>query len=143
HYVYRYINPSWLQYAKPHQFAILSRRGDLGVGVFPLPEWHVKEGEGVIHNLGLRITFEEAPREGEDKGAFKTVGDLEHAKIVRCYVNGMSMKNIAALFNRSTFTVKLHIDKHNRRVGENGVCEICKRAKSELYETLATRNTPL
>lgn len=140
HYVYRWINPPWLQYCKPHQFAILSRRGDIGVGVFPLPEWHVKEGEGITDKLGLKIEFEEAPLKGEDRGRFQTVGDREHAQMIRLYVEeGLGMKAVATRLGRSSGTVKWQIDRHNEAVAKIGYCPACRRAKSSLEAAAATR----
>jgi len=34
-FIYRHIQPGLLQYAKPHQFAVVTRREDIGVGVLP------------------------------------------------------------------------------------------------------------
>jgi len=36
-FLYRVFEPAWLQYMKPREFAILSRRGDIGIGVFECP----------------------------------------------------------------------------------------------------------
>ncbi|MBS7612463.1 hypothetical protein KEJ27_09765 [Candidatus Bathyarchaeota archaeon] len=137
HYVYRHIDPAWLQYAKPYQFAILSRRGDIGVGVFPLAVWHVKEGEGIVDRLNLKIQFEEQPLRGEDRGTYQTVGDREHAEIIHLYAEGLSMKVLAARFSRSSGTIKSHIDRHNVSVLKVGYCPACRRASSPLEATPA------
>lgn len=138
HYVYRYIDPSWLQHAKPSQFAILTRQGDIGVGVFPLPEWHVREGEGITHKLGLKIAFEEAPEKGKYRGSFTTVGDREHAEIIKLYLEeGLSMLTIARRLMRSSSTVKMQIDRHNQAVAKIGYCPQCRRIRSKLEAALA------
>ncbi len=140
YYMYRHINPPWMQRMKPYQFAILSRRGDVGVGTFPLPEWHVKEGEGITFKLGLKIQFEEEPEKGESRGTFQTLGDKEHAQIISLYVNEhLGMKTIASRLSRSSYTVKLHIDKHNEAVEKTGYCPRCRRVKSPLDAALAQR----
>ncbi|MCD6465638.1 hypothetical protein J7L27_04655 [Candidatus Bathyarchaeota archaeon] len=36
-FLYRVFEPAWLQYMTPREFAVLSRRGDVGVGVFECP----------------------------------------------------------------------------------------------------------
>ncbi|MDH7564788.1 MAG: hypothetical protein ACQXXG_09520 [Candidatus Bathyarchaeia archaeon] len=140
HYMYRYINPPWMQRMKPFQFAILSRRGDIGVGTFPLVDWHVKEGEGIVYQLGLKVQFEEAPEKGESRGTFQTLGDREHAQIIALYVNEhLGMKVIAARLSRSSYTVKDHVDKHNAAVEKMGYCPRCRRVKSPLDAVLAQR----
>lgn len=132
HYLYRYIDPYWLQYAKPHQFAILSRRGDIGVGVFPLPQWHVKEGEGISNALGLKIQFEERAQEGENRGKYKTIGDEEHAQICTLYSQGVGMDSISKKLGRSTKSIFDHINKHDKAIKQLGYCPQCRRVKSVL-----------
>lgn len=137
HFVYRYIEPAWLQYAEPYEFAVLTRRGDIGVGVFPMPEWHAREGENVAGKVGVKVVFTEQPMQGVDKGAYKTVGDEEHAQIISMYVDGqLSMMAIAQKLNRSSGTVKWHVDKHNGAVAKLGYCPQCRRAKSPLEATI-------
>ena len=140
HYIYRYIDPKWLRYAQANQFAVLSKEGDIGVGVFPLPEWHVKEGEGIAYKLGLKISFEEELEKGEYRGTFKTVGDREHAQIITIYVEeGLGMKSIAQRLGRSSATIKTQIERHNRFVEKMGYCPACRRAKSPLQTEPAGR----
>jgi len=132
HYVYHYINPAWLQYCKPHQFAVLSRRGDIGVGVFPLTPWHAKEGEGLLYSLGLKIQFEEVPLEGLYRGKWTTVGDQEHAEMCKMYAEGKGFVAIAKQFHRSTKAVWDHLTKHDFAIQRIGYCAQCRRAKSPL-----------
>ena len=140
HYVYRYVNPAWLQYAKPYQFAVLSRRGDVGVGVFPLTTWHVKEGEGIVNALKIEVKFEEQPHKGKHRGTYQTVGDKEHAQIIQLYVvERLSMGVLAARFGRSSGTIKMQVDAHNDAVNKIGYCPRCKRAGSSQESTLAVR----
>jgi len=140
HFIYRYIEPSWLQYTKPHEFALLSRRGDIAIGVSPLPEWHAREGEDVAGKVGLHVRFEELPETGMDRGSYRTIGDREHAEIVRLYgEEGKGMSAIAKILNRSSGSVKLQIDKHNDDVTKLGYCPACRRVKSSFEQKIGKR----
>jgi predicted DNA-binding protein YlxM (UPF0122 family) len=135
-WVYRYINPTFLQRMEPYQFVITTRKGDLGIGTFPLVKWHAKEGEGILSKIGLKITFEERPLEAKLKGTFKTIGDMEHTQIIEMYIEGdKSMEYIAKQLNRSSKSIFLQIKKHNLAIEKMGFCPMCKRAKSR-YETI-------
>jgi len=137
-FIYRYIEPSFLQGMKPNQFVILSRRGHIGVGVFPYPEWHKEEGEDILSKLHIKVTFEEKPEAGAFRGKYKTLGDIEHAEIIEMYVvQGMGMDSIAAKIERSTKTVFDHINSHTRDVQRLGYCPRCRRAGSKLEATPA------
>ena len=129
-FLYRVLEPAWLQYMKPREFAILSRRGDIGIGVFECPSWHAREGEDVAGKVGLKVKFEERPEKGEYRGRFTTVGDVEHAEICRLYSQGLSMHKIASQTGRSTKTVLDHINRHDEAVDKLGYCPACRRAKS-------------
>ena len=141
-FIYRYINPSWLQYAQPHQFAVVTKRGDIGVGIFPLPEWHVREGEDLISKLNVHVSFEETPEKPVDRGRFKTVGDAEHSVIVAAYIEEpFGMNKLARKMNRSPATIDNVIREHNASVEKIGYCPSCKRTKSKYAEQPA-RKTP-
>ena len=127
-FIYRYVEPTFLQYARPDEFIILSRYGDLGYGVFSLPPWHVNEGEDLPSELGIEVEFE--PREGVDRGKYRTVGDEEHASIVASYVEeGLSVQRLAEKFKRSTWTIHNVLKKHDFNVMTLGYCPACRRAK--------------
>ncbi|MBC7112558.1 MAG: hypothetical protein H5T34_00815 [Candidatus Methanomethyliales bacterium] len=139
-HVYRWIKPGWLQYAKPHEFAIVSRQGDIGVGTFPFHEWHKREGEDILQVAGIKVQFEERPEEGADRGRYKTVGDEEHARIISLYTEeGKSMESIGKQLGRSAKTVYDHIHEHNNDVERLGYCPKCRRASSPLAEVKTTR----
>ena len=58
-WIYRYIKPEWLQKCQPKYFAILSRKGAVGVGLFKLPTWHKRPRENLLKALNIRITRKE------------------------------------------------------------------------------------
>lgn len=144
HYVYKYIEPTWLQKAKPNQFAILSKEGCIGVGIFPCPEWHVKEGEGIVRKLNMKIIFKERPEEAIDRGTYITVGDREHAQIIEYYIkHELGMRTIAIHMKRSSRTVKEHIDKHNEAILKIGFCPSCRRVENGLDKQIARKRKPI
>jgi hypothetical protein len=137
-FIYRYIEPSFLQSMKQSQFVILSRRGHLGVGVFPYPTWHKTEGEDILSKLRIKVVFEEKPEEGVFRGRYTTLSDQEHADLIDMYVNqGLSMGKIAERMKRSDKSVFDHINKHTKDVLRIGYCPKCRRAGSKLDTTPA------
>jgi len=132
-FVYRYVEPCFLQNMKPGQFVILTRRGHIGVGVFSYPAWHKSEGEDILAKLRLKVAFEEKPEAGAYRGKYVTLSDQEHAELVEMYVvQGLGMDDVAAKMQRSTKTVFDHLGKHTRDVQRLGYCPRCRRAGSKL-----------
>jgi predicted DNA-binding protein YlxM (UPF0122 family)/energy-coupling factor transporter ATP-binding protein EcfA2 len=139
-WVYRYVKPNWIQKMEQKQFLILTRKGDLGIGVFPLPSFHMKEGEGILSKIGLKITFEEKPMEAISRGTFKTIGDLEHSKIIEMYIDqNLGMHEIAKQLDRSSRSILLHIDRHNEAIEKMGYCPACRRSKSKFESIKAEK----
>jgi hypothetical protein len=138
YFIYRYVQPTFLQNMKPSQFVILSRRGHIGLGVFPYPSWHKEEGEDILSKLNIKVAFEEKPEEGEYRGRYRTLGDKDHAEIIELYVNGgLSMWKIAERLKRSDKTIYDHITSHTKKVQQIGYCPKCRRAGSKLESTPA------
>jgi len=54
-WVYSWIKPEWLQWAKPQYFAIISRRGSIGIGLFEMPSWHKRPRENLLKALGIKV----------------------------------------------------------------------------------------
>jgi hypothetical protein len=66
----------------------------------------------------------------ENRGTFKTIGDKEHAAIIALYAEGLSMNKISKQANRSTKSLKDHIDSHNLSVQRSAFCPVCRRVHS-------------
>jgi hypothetical protein len=134
------LEPHLVRQLKPNQFILLTKKGGISYGVFPEVSWHKKEQEDILKVLGIKRDFTEPIQEGTFKGAFRAVGDKEHAEILRLYIeDNMSMGKIADKLERSPRTNQLHIQSHNKAVGRKGVCGACRRVKSEHYNILADR----
>ena len=118
---------------KPWEFALVCRKGPLGIGLFPYHEWHKREKENILKAVGIKVEYGEELNEGEYRGTFRTVSDKEHAEMIRLYIEeGLSYEKIAEHFNRSSRTPLLHIQKHNKAIMKSGFCPSCKKLESKL-----------
>lgn len=54
-FLYRYLRPEWLRNMRVSQFAILSRRGHIGVGVNEMPSWHKRSRENILRSMDIRV----------------------------------------------------------------------------------------
>ena len=124
----------------PHFFIILSKTGSIGVGEFKEIDWHKQEGENILKAVGISVEYGEPIEKGQYRGTHNTVGDPEHAEIIRLYVDeSLSMNRIAEKLKRSSRVPFTIIHKHNARVEGSGFCPACRRVKSQLDKTLARR----
>lgn len=141
-WLYSYVDPHLVRRLKAEQFLLLSRKGAIGYGTFPEVEWHKREKENILHQLGITVTYGEPLKESILKGTFKTVGDKEHAEMIRLYVEEeLSMNRISEKLKRSPRTPHTHIKAHNQSVNRSGFCSACKRVGSQYYSVLAERKT--
>ena len=139
-FLYRFFSPGFVRSMKPWEFILVCRSGGLAVGHFPYHDWHKREGEDIIKNVGLKISYGEVLELPKDLGLFQSVGDEEHSRIILMYAKeGLGMGKIAEQLKRSTRTPKMHIDKHNSAVERSGFCAICKRVGSEFQDKMAKR----
>jgi hypothetical protein len=139
-FLYRFFTPSFIRSMKPWEFILCCRGGSLGVGHFPFHDWHKREGEDIIKNVGLKINYGEILELPKDKGAYETVGDQEHCQIISLYVEkALGMNKVAEQLKRSTRTVMVHINRHNLSVERSGFCAPCKRMASPFYDKKAIR----
>jgi len=140
-WLYSYVEPHLVRKLKPQQFILLSRTGGIGYGVFPFHEWHKRERENILKAVGVKVEYGETLEEPILKGTYKTVGDKEHVKIIRLYVEeALSMVKIGEKLGRSSGTPHKHITSHNLSVSRSGFCPPCKRAGGEYYSALAERS---
>ena len=140
-WLYSIFDPHALRRMKPQHFIILSRHGGVGLGTFKAIPWHKREGENILKAVGVKVEYGEPVKMGEYRGKYRTLGDREHAELVRLYVEeGLSMRGVAERLGRSLYTVKSHIDRHNAAVQRAGYCPACRRAHSPLQSTMARRS---
>ena len=139
-WLYSIFDPHAIRNLQPQNFIIVARGGAVGLGEFPYPSWHKRERENILRAVGVKVEYGEPLVEGEYKGTYRTVGDLEHAEIIRLYIEeGLSMPKIAEALGRSSRTIQTHIHKHNRAVERSGFCPACRRARSPYEASLAIR----
>jgi len=63
-WIFNWIKPEWLQRCHPKYFAILSRRGAVGIGLFELPKWHKRPREHLLRALNIKISKLRPEEEG-------------------------------------------------------------------------------
>ena len=129
-----------LQNMRKDVFVILSKKGCIGRGTFPYHTWHKEEKENIMRAVGVKCEYGEPVFKGEDRGIYKTVGDREHADIIKLYLNDdLGMSKIAEKLGRSSASVHSHIKRHNRAVRRSGFCAPCRRVKASFESDLAER----
>lgn len=139
-WLYSFFDPKVFRNMSPQHFIIVSKTGALGLGQFPFHEWHKREKENILKNVGVEVQYGEVLEEAKYRGTFKTVSDKEHAEIIRLYVeDALGMKEIAAKLNRSSRTPHAHIHSHNHAVERSGFCPACKRTGSSYFNKTAIR----
>lgn len=139
-WLYKYIEPYIIRNTPPQFFFILSKTGSIGIGEFKEITWHKQEGENILKAVGIKVEYGEPIETGQYRGTHTTVGDKEHADIIRLYVDeGLSMDRIAEKLERSSKTPFTIIHKHDAYVEGSGFCPSCRRVKSNRDKTLARR----
>ena len=124
----------------PQYFIIMSKTGALGLGDFPYPEWHKKEKENILANLGIYVEYGETRYEGEYKGTYKTVSDKEHAEMIRLYIEeGLGINKIAEMLGPSSRTPLMQLKRHNKAVHRSGFCPICRRNRNKYGSELVQK----
>lgn len=127
-WLYHMVRASWVRNMPRSSFLMVTRNGSIGIGAFSPISWHKEEGEDILKAVGIRREASEAPKLGEDRRTFKTIGDNEHSEIMALYLDEMqSMMKIAKLKSRSPATIKAQIDSHNQAIQRSGFCPACKR----------------
>jgi hypothetical protein len=140
-WLYSILEPHVIRNMPPQFFIILSKTGSIGVGEFKEITWHKQEGENILKAVGISAEYGEPIETGEYRGTHSTVGDREHAEIIKLYIDeGLSMNRIAEKKERSSRVPFTIIHKHNASVEGAGFCPACRRVKSKLDKTLARRS---
>jgi hypothetical protein len=131
-WLYRFYKPSGVMRMGVEKFIVVSRDGPIGEGDFELPYWHKQPKEHMLKLFGIKTVHGDVPNLG-DKGG--QVGDYEHVDImVRRTTTHASMEAIGRAIGRSSRTVHMHIEHHNRMVREVGTCDKCTRVRSHLAQ---------
>lgn len=137
HWLYSYFNSSTVRNMQPKYFIIISKTGALGLREFPYPEWHKKEKENILSNVGIKTECGEPIFEGEYRGTFRTVSDKEHAEIIGLYIEeGLGINKIAEILGRSSRTPLVQIKRHNKAVDRSGFCPTCRRVRGNYQSQL-------
>lgn len=129
-WLYSFITPEFIRQMKKGEFVIIANSGAIGIGEFKPLTWHKQQGEHILKAVDVKVEYGEAPKLGEDRRTYKTIGDPEHAEIIALYVDSeKSMAKIEKQKERSRSTIKAQIDSHNEAIKRSGFCPQCSRVK--------------
>jgi hypothetical protein len=150
HFTYTWLDPEKLTQLENHEFFLFARDGGLGIGTNGYPWWHKKEFEDLMGELGIVITYKEAPIPSELHGGVMTIGDFDHAEIVRLYIEErIGMSTIKRVFDKkyielglttriSTETISRQLHNHDKEIdGANKVCPQCRRASGSYARVMS------
>ena len=142
-FLYRYFKPAWVRNMKAGEFVILTRKGGIGVGMFPEVTWHKKEKEDILKKVGVTVTQGEAMEYSKELGPnYRTMGDPEHILMVELYMGTASedgkRQGISKIgrhndIKRSASVVRKQLMKHDEQVDRNEFCAVCRRAGGKHY----------
>jgi hypothetical protein len=139
-WLYSIFEPYAFRRMHKKNFYILSKEGAIGAGIFNPIEWHKQEKENILKELGIKIEFGDPIEKGDYRGDYNTVGDPEHAEMVRLHIEeGLSFNRIAQKIGRSSRTPYTHIHLHNNNIVSAGFCVNCRRVKSKYEKTIAQK----
>jgi hypothetical protein len=131
-WLYSFFDPAVIRKMPRGNFVVVSKSGALGLGDFPYHSWHKEEKEDILASVGIRVEYGEPVEQGQNRGRRgSTIGDKEHSQIIEMYISGLSMSKINKQINRSTKSIKDHVDAHNSSVERSGFCPSCRRVKSQ------------
>jgi len=80
---------------------MLTRKGSIGVGIFPEVKWHKKEKENIFRKVGVEVEIGDELVYSTYKSDYRTVGDLDYARIFELYFWGTDGKGMG-IGNRQT-----------------------------------------
>lgn len=139
-WLYSYAEPHLVRKLHPNQFLLLVSDGSVGYGIFPEVPWHKKEKENIMKAVGIEVERGEELHRGVQRGTFKTVGDREHAEIIRLYVEeNLGLGRIGDEIGRSSKTCSDHVHKHNASVRKSGFCAPCKRVNTDYQSSIVQK----
>jgi hypothetical protein len=87
-WLYSIFEPHIIRNMPSQFFIILSRKGSVGMGEFKEILWHKQERENILKAVGVSVEYGEPIEKGQYRGTHSTVGDPEHAEIIRLCVEG-------------------------------------------------------
>lgn len=136
-FLYNYCDPFDMAGLPPNKFLVLTENASIGWGESEYPQFHKEEGVDLLEELGIQIEYGEPI----DEGDVNRLGDSEHEKIIRLYIEtpNQGMKKLGKRLIRSSYTIQTHIKKHNNSVEKNGFCARCKRIDSAYADTIAEK----
>lgn len=117
-WLYSYIDTHLVRKLGSQHVILLTRRGGIAHGVFPFPPLHKKEREDILKAVDVKVEYGER-LDSMLKGTYKTVGDVEHSRIIMLYIEeALNMGAIAEKLERSSRTIQTQL-KREMKEGKN------------------------
>ena len=159
-FVYKFIKPNAMNNLPRGSFAILTRRGSVGIGSFVYHDWHKKDSENILEELGMEVERPELKpedlistqaKEGTSKPQIAYVSpkpDEErekiHADVCSRYYNGEGFTSISRSYGKAYADYARRIvAAHNRNIMRNGFCPACQKFGNGLEKTILQRSQSL
>jgi len=157
-FVYKFIKPIAMNNLPRGSFAILTRRGSVGVGSFAYHDWHKKDNENILEELGMEVERPElkpedliATQEVQSTPLTKpqiayVIGKEEeekervHADVCSRFYHGETYISIGRSYGKdyADFAKRI-VHAHNRFIARNGFCYVCKKQGNGLERTILER----
>jgi hypothetical protein len=159
-FVYKFIKPIAINNLPRGSFAILTRRGSVGIGSFVYHEWHKKDNENILEELGMEVERPELKPEdliATTQGTSLTKPQIAyvspkpdegrervHADVCLRYFNGEGFTSISRSYGKAyaDFARRI-VAAHNRNILRNGFCPACKKFGNGLEKTILQRSQGL
>ncbi|MDG6934047.1 MAG: hypothetical protein JRN68_05065 [Nitrososphaerota archaeon] len=55
-FLYGFFKPQWFRYMRPEEFALVTKKGAIGLGKNTMPVWHKRPRENILRALGISVT---------------------------------------------------------------------------------------
>ncbi len=134
-YLYHWVKPKVFRLMKKSEFVCLQRNGAIAWCTTGLVPFHKEEGVNLLKELDITIEHGE---ELIESSSIK-IGDEEHLKIIKIYLENSSMEKTRNSFNppKGLATISRHVGDHNGEILKNGRCSRCAKLDEALSKTLA------
>jgi hypothetical protein len=157
-FLYKFIKPTAMNNLPRGAFAILTRRGSVGIGSFVYHEWHKRDNENILEELGMEVERPElkpedliATTQGTSKPQIAYVSpkpneerEKIHADVCLRYFNGEGFTSISRSYGKAYADYARRIvAAHNRNIARNGFCPACKKFGNGLEKTILQRSQGL
>jgi energy-coupling factor transporter ATP-binding protein EcfA2 len=136
-FLYKYIKPFAINRLPRGSFAVLTRRGNIGLGAFAYHTWHKEGDENILGSLGMtvskpEISVSEILESAKEVDKKPSKEEFTHVQVVMRFNDGEKLAEIGKSFGKDSNWARKIINAHNKEVVRNGYCPICSKLKNGL-----------